>query len=172
MPSILCHKGYFYLSPVLAYDFLSPGKFSTLQQWTVSYTLQIDRAPCRLEPHGPRNKKSLFILYSTAYLQYYRQPEHEVYYENAQKEPHVRNCSAAEGEGLYENVQQNPQCAVSCFTILRIFPSSHGSRLITIITINTIFYRDANSILLSTPLYRVIGSMRRTLCSKLLIRRA
>ena len=37
--SILCHWGYFHLSPVLAYNFSLPGKLSTLQ-CTVFYTLQ------------------------------------------------------------------------------------------------------------------------------------
>ena len=61
------------------------------------------------------------------------------------------------------NVQQNPLCAASCVTkdlpISLRFPP-------------TIFYRDANSVLLQAHLCTAVGSMRRTLCSKLFIRRA
>ena len=60
------------------------------------------------------------------------------------------------------NVQQNPLCAASCVTkdlpiSLRISP--------------TIFNRDANSVLLRAHLCTAVGSMCRTLCSKLFIRR-
>ena len=61
------------------------------------------------------------------------------------------------------NVQQNPLCAASCITKdLPISPRFSP----------TIFYRDANSVLLQAHLCTVVGSMRRTLCSKLFIRRA
>ena len=66
------------------------------------------------------------------------------------------------------NVQQNPLCVESsCVTkVFSIFPRFSP----------TTFYRDANSVLLQilehlcTAVY--IGSMRRTLCLKLFVRRA
>ena len=68
------------------------------------------------------------------------------------------------------NVQQNPLCVESsCVTkVFSIFPRFSP----------TIFYRDANSVLLQILLVAhlrtavLIGSMRRTLCLKLFVRRA
>ena len=65
------------------------------------------------------------------------------------------------------NVQQNPLCVESCvtkeFSISPLFSP-------------TIFYRDANSIFLQILVHLctavLVGSMRRTLGSKLLLRRA
>ena len=75
-------------------------------------------------------------------------------------------CSPGEREGLYlhmyyVNVQQNPLCAASCVTKDIPIPPRFSSP--------TIFYRDANSVLSRAHLCTaaVIGSMRRTLCSKL-----
>ena len=67
----------------------------------------------------------------------------------------VRNCSR-EREGLYNgNVQQNPLCAASCVT--KDIPIS--ARLSP-----TIFYREANSVLLLAHLYPAVDSMRRKPC--------
>ena len=77
----------------------------------------------------------------------------------------VRNCSR-EREGLYNgNVQQNSSCAASCVT--KDIPISPRFS-------PTIFYRDANPVLLLAHLCTAVlmGSMRRTLCSKLFVRRA
>ena len=77
----------------------------------------------------------------------------------------VRNCSR-EREGLYNgNAQQNPLCAAFCVT--KDIPIS--PRLSP-----TIFYREANSVLLLAHLRTavLIGSMRRTLCSQLFMMRA
>ena len=67
------------------------------------------------------------------------------------------------------NVQQNPLCVESsCVTkVFSIFPRF----------LPTIFYRDANSVLLPMlaqlcTAVLIIGSMRRTLCLKLFVRRA
>ena len=66
------------------------------------------------------------------------------------------------------NVQQNPLCVeYSCVTkVFSIFPRFSP----------TIFYRDANSVLLQILAHLctavLIGSIRRTLCLKLFVRRA
>ena len=66
------------------------------------------------------------------------------------------------------NVQQNPLCVESsCVTkVVSIFPRFSP----------TIFYRDANSVLLQILAHlctaELIGSMRRTLYLKLFVRRA
>ena len=83
------------------------------------------------------------------------------------RKPCVRYCSR-EREGLYNgNVQQNPLYAASCVT--EDIPIS--PRLSP-----TIFYREANSLLLLLIAYLctavLIGSMRRTLCSQLFMMRA
>ena len=62
------------------------------------------------------------------------------------------------------NVQQNPLCAASCATIKDIYISPLFSPLI--------LSRDANSVLLRAQLCTAVGSMRKTLCSKLFMRRA
>ena len=81
------------------------------------------------------------------------------------RKPYVRNCSR-EREGLYNgNVQQNPLCAASCVTKdISISPRFSP----------TIFYREANSVLLLAHLCTavLIGSMRRTLCLQLFMMRA
>ena len=79
------------------------------------------------------------------------------------RRPCVRNCSR-EREGLH-NVQQNPLCAASCVT-KDILISPRFSPMI--------YYRDTNSVLLLAHLCTavLIGSMRRTLCSKLFMMRA
>ena len=90
--------------------------------------------------------------------------------------PCVRNCSR-EREGLYNgNVQQNSLCAASCVT--KDIPVSPRFS-------PTFFYLDANSGLLRAHLcsavdskpcvrnwHKLIGFMRRTLCSKLFMVRA
>ena len=85
--------------------------------------------------------------------------------DSMRRKPCVRNCSR-EREGLYNcNVQQNPLCTASCVTKnLHIFPRFSP----------TIFYRDANPVLLLAHLCTtvLIGSMRRTLCLKLFMVRA
>ena len=85
---------------------------------------------------------------------------------STRRKPCVRNCSR-ECEGLYnENVQQNPLCAASCVT--KDIPISPRFS-------PTIFYRDANSVLLLAHLCTtvlLVGSMRRTLCSKWFMMRA
>ena len=92
--------------------------------------------------------------------------------------PCVRNCSR-EREGLYNgNVQQNPLCAASCVTSSKDIPVSPRFS-------PTFFYPDANSVLLRAHLcsavdskpcvrswHKLIGFMRRTLCSKLFMVRA
>ena len=85
--------------------------------------------------------------------------------DSIRRKPCGRNCSR-EPEGLYNgNVQQNPLCAASCVT--KDIPIS--PRLSP-----TIFYREANSVLLLAHLRTtvLIGSMRRTLCSQLFMMRA
>ena len=85
--------------------------------------------------------------------------------DSMRRKPCVRNYSR-EREGLYYgNVQQNPLCAASCVTKnLHISPRFSP----------TIFYRDANPVLLLAHLCTtvLIGSLRRTLCSKLFMMRA
>ena len=81
--------------------------------------------------------------------------------DSMRRKPCVRNCSR-EREGLYNgNVQQNPLYVASCLCSknLRISPRFSP----------TIFYRDANSVLLLANLCTavLIGSMPKTLCSKL-----
>ena len=92
--------------------------------------------------------------------------------------PCVRNCSR-EREGLYNgNVQQNSLCAASCVTSSKDIPVSPRFS-------PTFFYPDANSVLLRAHLcsavdskpcvrnwHKLIGFMRRTLCSKLFMVRA
>ena len=92
--------------------------------------------------------------------------------------PCVRNCSR-ESEGLYNgNVQQNPLCAASCVTSSKDIPVSPRFSPM-------FFYPDANSVLLRAHLcsavdskpcvrnwHKLIGFMRRTLCSKLFMVRA
>ena len=79
------------------------------------------------------------------------------------RKPCVRNCSR-EREGLYSgNVPQDSLCAASCVTTdIPISPRFSPMS----------FYRDANSVLLLAHLYTavLISSMRKTLCSKLLMR--
>ena len=60
------------------------------------------------------------------------------------------------------NVQQNSLCVTSCVT--KDLPISRRVS-------PTVFYRDANSVLLRAHLCTAVGSMRRTLCSKVFIRR-
>ena len=79
------------------------------------------------------------------------------------------NCSSAGREGLCthmynENVQQKPFCAAFCVSLEDLPISPRFSP--------TMFYRDAISVLLRTHLCTAMGSMRRTLCSKLFIWRA
>ena len=85
--------------------------------------------------------------------------------DSMRRKPCVRNC-LRKREGLYnENVQQNPLCAASCVTKdIHISPRFSPA----------FFYRDENSVLLLAHLCTaiVIGSMRRTLCSKLFMMRA
>ena len=76
--------------------------------------------------------------------------------DSLRRNPCVRNCSR-EREGLYTgNVQQNPLCAASCVTKnLHISPWFSP----------TIFYRDANPVLLLGHFCTaavLLGSMRRT----------
>ena len=60
------------------------------------------------------------------------------------------------------NDQQNPLCVESCVTKeLPISPRFSP----------TVFYRDANSVLLRAHLCTAVGSMRRTPCLKLFMRR-
>ena len=85
--------------------------------------------------------------------------------DSMRRKPFVRSCSR-EREGLYNgNVQQNPLRAGSCVT--KDTPIS--PRLSP-----TILYREANSVLLLAQLCTavLIGSMRRTLCSQLIMMRA
>ena len=85
--------------------------------------------------------------------------------DSMRRKPCVQNCSG-EHEGLYNgNVQQNPLRAASCVTKdIPIAPRLSP----------TIFYREANSVLLLAHLCTavLIGSMRRTLCSQLFMMRA
>ena len=83
------------------------------------------------------------------------------------RKPCVRICSRKR-EGLFNGkVQQNPLCAASCVTKdIHISPRFSPA----------FFYRDANSVLLRAIAHLctavLIRSMRRTLCSKLLMMRA
>ena len=65
------------------------------------------------------------------------------------------------------NAQQNPLCAASCVTTCKDLPFSPRFS-------PTTFYRDANSVLLRAHVCTAIllGSIRKTLCLKLFIRRA
>ena len=80
--------------------------------------------------------------------------------DSLRRKPCVRNCARGR-EGLHNgNVQQNPLCTASCVAKnLHISPRFSP----------TIFYRDTNPVLLLAHICTtvLIGSMRRTLCSKL-----
>ena len=84
--------------------------------------------------------------------------------DSMRRKPCVRKCSRKREGLLNGNVQQNPLCAASCVTKdINISP-----RFLPVF-----FYRDANSVLLLACLCTavLIGSMRRTLCSKLFMMR-
>ena len=87
--------------------------------------------------------------------------------DSMRRKPCVRNCSRKR-EGLYNgNAPQNPSCAASCVAKdILISPRFSPA----------FFYRDANSVLLLLIAHLctavLIGSMRRTLCSKMFMMRA
>ena len=84
--------------------------------------------------------------------------------ESMRRKPCVRNCSRKR-EGLYNgNAEQSPLCAAFCVT-----KDIHISPRFSL----SFFYRDANSVLLLARLCTavLVGSMRRTLCSKLFMMR-
>ena len=130
---------------------------------------QID-APCRLEAHHVRNiklKKCVIVLrnstgplsrmYSSSTF-YTQNPALETVDQQEEREClSTHTCT----KGMFSRT--NPLCAASCVT-KNISPRFSP----------TIFYRDANSVLLRAHLCTavLIGSMRRTLCPKLFIGRA
>ena len=81
----------------------------------------------------------------------------------------LRNCSSAEREGLSPHVPR--ECSAEPFmrSVLSLKNLHISPRCSP-----TIFYRDANSVLLLAHLCTavLIGSMRRTPCSKVFMRRA
>ena len=131
---------------------------------------QID-APCRLEAHYVRNiklKKCVIVfqnstgplsrIYSSGTF-YAQNPALEIV---DQQEKRERLSTHTCTKGMLSRT--NPLCAASCVT------TSISPRFSP-----TNFYRDANSVLLLLAHLCTsvsIGSMRRTLCSKLFIERA
>ena len=175
MRRILCHYVYSHLYPVLAYQIrffiTTPIQHSTVHIFL--YTpVQID-APCRLEAHYAGNKKCLIVLHSTAAP---LTTEHEdvstcttrmyssiTFYA---QDPALKIVHP-DREGLSTHVQREylvgPLCVEPCFT--KDLPMSPRFS-------PTFFYRDSNSVFLQAHLCTAVGSISRTLCSKLFVSRA
>ena len=134
------------------------GQIQHSTAYIYRYTRDQMDALCRLEPHEPRHKKYCNCFGKHSSTIYYRvygvstcttRRNSTVRSTYIFTEFFVRNCSAAERSSLSTHKQwdysADPQSLAFCVT--KDLPNSPRSSPM-------ICYRDANSILLSTPLYR------------------